>query len=1172
MNHILSKYKLFLLIGLSIFLQLLVTYNFTNISQAAISRGCATYDECTTRQDCEAIGGVWIVTGPGGMVQPGVIIEEEGYCVPPGGTSPTPTSTKTPTPTATPTSTLTPTPTSTTTQTPTPTSTPTPTPTPTGCGSYTTMGDCEADENCEWVFLYADPNGLEGYCKDAEPPPPGCLPSSLTYSNYNANFTYRSECYNVINQIGSSNIIKSFTTSPEFLNFYSSGLPAFKTGDCPGSSLKTQVCFYPDPDNSAFRPAWFFKKASSYTFQNSCVNCTMGGVMSDKNISVYNTSLYNVPCGPSYSTAPAISLTATENTASAQYRHSVSINKGKWEGYSINDAKKTLIYDFSIDKTKISLGDSVTLHWKIINGPGYSSTGGGSTGGGGSFPPGEPRTRQEDPNAPPPGWDGGGGFLYPLKQFSLETVKNTIAQLFGISKKAEALENYPTEAECLAHGCDWVLGAYNPWDPNAPAGCICPLNTQIVVPSPSTPPLIALFIGNATCQKTPQESVNCPFQPNQIYPLVTSVSNIEPTNSFSVKNIFQKLFGLISPTQAQTVSVFEKTYEGTLTLYPQSPTNFYLITYGIIGEGPGYILSEPVQVDIATYNPWVDLKVQKSPGHEFVDGPVWINSGDDVVLKWSSNDVDSCTASASPTNNQWKGNVLLQNEGLTISDIVTSTTFMISCHGLNGSTVNDSITVTIGKTAWVNLSADINGSLNDGPVTITQGKNLTLTWTSANVTSCSASSAPLNSSWNGNVATSGTKLITNLQESTDFIITCDKGASDHVMVNVVPQTATVNIVVRLNGEALNNAAVNYVLTGPTTIQGSKSGAFNIAISSALGDSYTLTYLSGGPEGASFVGSESQSRIIKPGDEVTFYFDFSTQDLCHIDVSALYNGQPWSGKLSYLLIGPTILTGNTVPYTFPAVPPGVYYISYISGGPDNFLGVELKNALTCPAKGSITFGLKFGTSPTPTPIIPPAEIGDNPPTAKIGCVADDMINCSGTIDGDSNTPTITLYNASIDPDGDIKTCQWAVAENPSLNKTSCSPLIIGDTIGNYSVTLTVIDSKGHSSQTSIVAKVKDVTELTPKFVWDPYVPIVNKETRFFDRSLTPKGTSLKTWNWSFEGANIATSTEPNPTVIFTSIGPKKVTLTVKNSANETKTITQTIDVRAAAPEWKEVIPR
>lgn len=1161
-----SKYKFLLFIGLFIFIQLLLSYKFINVSQAAISTGCETYEECTTRQDCEAIGGVWIYTGPGGMIEPGVIIEEEGYCVPPGGSSPTPTPTKTPTPTPTTTSTLTPTPTST--QTQTPTSTSTPTPTPTGCGSYTTMGDCEADENCDWVFLYADSSGLEGYCKDAEPPPPGCLPSSLTYSNYEANLTYRSECYNVINQIGSSNITKRISFGNEFLNFYSSGLPSFKMGDCSGSSLKTQVCFYPDPDNSAFRSAWFVKKGSSYTFQNTCVNCTMSAGMGSFESPNLNKSLNNVPCGSSYSQVPTISLTSTENTASAQYTHSVSINKGKWEGYSTNDAKKTLIYEFSIDKTKISkIGEPVTLHWKIINGPGSSSTGGG--GGGGEPDKRSQKEEQADPTAPPPGWDG--GFLYPLKQFSLETVKNNIAQLLGISKKVEASENYPTEEECLAHGCDWVYGAYNPWDPNAPAGCVCPYNTRIVTPTPTASPLIALVIGNATC-KPEGDASDCPFHPNQIYPLVTSVSNAEPANSFSVKNIFQKLFGLISPTQAQTVSVFEKTYEGTLTLYPQSPTNFYLITYGIIGEGPGYILSEPVQVDIATYNPWVDLKVQKSPGHEFVDGPVWINSGDDVVLKWSSNDVDSCTASASPTNNQWKGNVLLQNEGLTISDIVTSTTFMISCHGLNGSTVNDSITVTIGKTAWVNLSADINGSLNDGPVTITQGKNLTLTWTSANVTSCSASSAPLNSSWNGNVATSGTKLITNLQESTDFIITCDKGASDHVMVNVVPQTATVNIVVRLNGEALNNAAVNYVLTGPTTIQGSKSGAFNIAISSALGDSYTLTYLSGGPEGASFVGSESQSRIIKPGDEVTFYFDFSTQDLCHIDVSALYNGQPWSGKLSYLLIGPTILTGNTVPYTFPAVPPGVYYISYISGGPDNFIGVELRNALTCPQSGSISFSLKFGTTPTPTPVIPPAEIGDNPPTAKIGCVADDMINCSGTIDGDSNTPTITLYNASIDPDGDIKTCQWAVAENPSLNKTSCSPLIIGDTIGNYSVTLTVIDSKGHSSQTSIVAKVKDVTELTPKFVWDPYVPIVNKETRFFDRSLTPKGTSLKTWSWSFEGANIATSTDPNPTVIFTSVGPKNVTLTVKNSANEIKSITQKIDVRAAAPEWKEVIPR
>jgi len=108
---------------------------------------------------------------------------------------------------------------------------------------------------------------------------------------------------------------------------------------------------------------------------------------------------------------------------------------------------------------------------------------------------------------------------------------------------------------------------------------------------------------------------------------------------------------------------------------------------------------------------------------------------------------------------------------------------------------------------------------------------------------------------------------------------------------------------------------------------------------------------------------------------------------------------------------------------------------------------------------------------------------------------------------------------------------------------------------------------------LVFVVKDVIELIAKFVWDPQIATVGKPINFYDRSLTPKNTSLKSWSWVFEDASPATSTSPNPSgVIFTSAGPKNVTLTVTNSQNSTKVYTQVIDVRSIAPQWKEVLPR
>jgi len=805
--------------------------------------------------------------------------------------------------------------------------------------------------------------------------------------------------------------------------------------------------------------------------------------------------------------------------------------------------------------------------------------------------------------------------------------------VFGDSQRALALESYNNQTDCLAHGCDWIpTSYYNDWTQSYYT-CVCPGNTSIStpVPAPSAQALLAVYIGNATC-KPQGDDPSCPFHPNSWYvvlppqsptytlppeptitltptpsltPTPTPLSNCstydddpkdcanagcywntqtntcEPSSlpvlpklphfASAIKNLFNQLFGFLLPnSQAADITNFSDTWGPvSLTVYPQSATNFYLAVWGLTGDGVGYLLSDPVQVDFAaTVNPFVDLKVQKSPGFDFTDGPVWINSGDDVVLQWTSNDVNSCSATSTPPNSQWSGQVALKNEGLTISDITASTTFLIICQGVNGKQVQDSVQVTIGKVPkWVDLT---------GPSTVQQGTDVTLTWTSSGVKSCVASSTPANSYWTTNTKLNlpnGTATIPSLQDTTTFSINCDDGAAtDGLTVTAVPQVATINVKVLLDGKEWTGP-VSYQLSGPTPVTGNAPQSFNVQITNSQGDLYTLTYSSGGPKDAAFVGQETQSVVVKPGDNVTLTLPFSTQHLCQIYVKAFNQDTEWNGNLSYILIGPTVLTSNNVPYTFSAVPPGVYYISYISGGPAaNFVGVKEGNALTCPSDGSIDFSLLFGTAPSPTPILPPQEVGNNPPTAKIGCVADDPVNCVGTIDGDPNTPTITLYNASTDPDRDIRVCQWTVSGPQQLSKTDCSPVLIFDQEGTYTIKLTVIDSLNHENSTTITATVKSVTELIPKFAWDPQVPVVQKETHFYDRSLTPTGTTLKTWYWTFEDGNPATSTEPNPVVIFNSTGQKNVTLQVKNSTGETKTINQLIDVRPAAPQWKEVIPK
>jgi hypothetical protein len=1061
--------------------------------------------------------------------------------------------------------------------TPTPTKTPTstPTPTPTGCASYTNQEDC-LDAICDW-------DTKTGTCKEL--PTSTCPTSQETYSNEGANWSYNSGCYNASSKT-STNLNKKFVPPTSYVHLYSSSLPSMTLSNCSGSQMKTQACFVPTPNNGGFVP-YFVKQASSYTFNNVCSSCTMSGAIQSSG-GINRAYMNNVSCG-SRSTAPVINLyQTTETSASAQYQHSVSVTSGSWTGYSNLSGKITQI-DFSADKSKLSkLGDPVTLTFKVVNAP-TTATGGGGGGTG--------RTRQTYTGGNTIedflNWyyNTGGQFYFNdsnntlsilNKSFknSFNAIKDLFAHfsVFGDSQRALALESYNNQTDCLAHGCDWIpTGYYNDWTQSYYT-CVCPGNISIStpVPAPSSQALLALYIGNATC-KPQGDDPSCPFHPNSWYVILPPQGSkakaptafLElPNPGYSIKNIFHQLFGFLLPnSQAADITTFSDTWGPvSLTVYPQSATNFYLAVWGLTGDGVGYLLSDPVQVDFAaTVNPFVDLKVQKSPGHEFTDDLVWINSGDDVVLKWTSNDVNSCSATSTPPNSQWSNSVPTQGE-VTIGNITASTTFLIICQGVNGKQVQDSVQVSIGKppTKWVDLV---------GPSTVQQGSPVTLTWTSSGVKSCVASSTPANSYWTGTKPTNGTTTIPSLNQTTTFSINCDNGvATDSITVTAVPQVATINVKVLLDGKEWTGP-VSYQLSGPTPITGNAPQSFNVQITNSKGDLYTLIYSSGGPKDAAFVGQETQSVVVKPGDNVTLTLPFSTQHLCQIYVKAFNQDTEWNGNLSYILIGPTVLTANNVPYTFSAVPPGVYYISYISGGPAaNFVGVKEGNALTCPSDGSIDFSLLFGTAPSPTPILPPQEVGNNPPTAKIGCVADDPVNCVGTIDGDPNTPTITLYNASTDPDRDIRVCQWTVSGPQQLSKTDCSPVLIFDREGTYTIQLTVIDSLNHKNSTTITAIVQSVKTLTPKFVWDPQVPVVQKETYFYDRSLTPTGTTLKTWSWTFEDGNPATSTEPNPVVIFNSTGQKNVTLQVKNSAGETKTINQLIDVRPAAPQWKEVIPK
>ncbi|HON21831.1 MAG TPA: PKD domain-containing protein, partial [Candidatus Paceibacterota bacterium] len=581
---------------------------------------------------------------------------------------------------------------------------------------------------------------------------------------------------------------------------------------------------------------------------------------------------------------------------------------------------------------------------------------------------------------------------------------------------------------------------------------------QPTIAQTASQPVVFLFVGNAACHPEGDAS-DCDFAPNSYYPVLTN--------------------------------------SGSLTVYPQSDTNFYLIVYGISGEGPKFFVSEPLEVSIEEDEQEegrVDLKVKEdSSGHDYTDGPITISRGADISLKWSGEEnLDSCIATASPENSAWQGKVATTGTK-TIYGVTNSVIFKLDCTLKNGKAISDSATVNV--------------------ITIPP-----------------------------------------------------------------PEQGVIEVKARLiNGTSTTEytGPVKYAINGRQSFTGEAPQSFTVEPGQ-----YVLTYVSGGPSEAVCI-TPSKAGVVESQKTLTFYLDFEVQNLCSINVNYQVpaSAASWDRKASYVLIGPTILTGNSLPYSFTQIPPGVYYISYISGAPENlvFSGVLEGNGQVCYPKQPLQFTLQF-TEPGATPPVPlpSPEIGNNPPTAKIGCAADDPVRCIGTIDGDPDTPTITLYNASTDPDKDITSCTWTIQKQgqggESISKRTCQPVTIGDDIGSYTVTLRVTDSKNNTNETQITAQVKNVNELTPKFVWNPQIPTVGKTVNFYDRSLTPSGRSLKTWSWTFEDGSPATSTSPNPEVTFNSSGPKSVTLMVTDDLDNSSSTSKVIDVRNIAPQWREVIPK
>jgi plastocyanin len=151
--------------------------------------------------------------------------------------------------------------------------------------------------------------------------------------------------------------------------------------------------------------------------------------------------------------------------------------------------------------------------------------------------------------------------------------------------------------------------------------------------------------------------------------------------------------------------------------------------------------------------------------------PSSLQPGGTTTLTWSSSNATACSASGA-----WTGAKAVSGSETSASLAATSS-FTLACSGAGG-TATQSVTVTVVAPVPVLV-------FSAAPASVTAGQATTLTWSSTNATTCTASGA-----WSGSRATSGSATSDPLTASSAFVLNCaGPGGSVQQTVNVSVQAA-----------------------------------------------------------------------------------------------------------------------------------------------------------------------------------------------------------------------------------------------------------------------------------------------------------------------------------------------------------------------------------------------
>ena len=205
-----------------------------------------------------------------------------------------------------------------------------------------------------------------------------------------------------------------------------------------------------------------------------------------------------------------------------------------------------------------------------------------------------------------------------------------------------------------------------------------------------------------------------------------------------------------SSTNAQTCTASggwagARAISGTFATSALTQTTTYTLTCsGLGGSGSGSTV-----VTVSPTSPAPTLTLTATPSA--------VTQGGSSTLAWTTTNATSCVASG-----DWSGSRSTSGtESTGALNTVKTYSYTLNCSGPGGST---SQTATVAVSAMPPVPTV---SISANPAQVGTGGTSTLTWSSTNATSCTASSG-----WSGSRSTSGTFVTPALTQSTTFVLAC----------------------------------------------------------------------------------------------------------------------------------------------------------------------------------------------------------------------------------------------------------------------------------------------------------------------------------------------------------------------------------------------------------------